>query len=81
MPDFYTTFSKLEKTYWYKIDEVFSLASPQQPEKGLITIIQQVRKETHTKEKPIEEVLESHFIRAKERTERRVALLNQCNLK
>jgi hypothetical protein len=79
MTDFYATLSPLEKTYWHKLDEVFAQVSPQKPEKGLRTIIQRARKEVLKTGEDLELVLEQHFQSVKERTERRIALINECS--
>lgn len=81
MSDFYTTLSAVEKIYWHKLADVFALVSPQQPQKGLITIIQRACEEARSTGKTLDEALEEHFLGAKERTERRMVLLNQCNVK
>ena len=81
MTDFYDTLSPLEQAYWRRLAEVFALVNPQQPEKGLITIIQRARNEAQNTEEPLEQILERHYQGAKERTERRVALLNHCHIK
>ena len=78
--DFYNTLSLLEQTYWHRLSEVFALVDPQQPEKGLITVIQRARNEAQNTGEDLEQVLERHYQGAKERTERRAALLKQCPL-
>lgn len=75
MTDFYDTLSPLEQTYWHRLAEVFALVNPQQPEKGLITLIQRSRDEAQGSGETIEQVLERHYQGAKERTERRMALV------
>jgi len=77
--DLYDTLSPLEQTYWHRLAEVFALVNPQQPEKGLITLIQRAREEAQSSGENLEDVLERHYQGAKERTERRVATLNQCS--
>ncbi len=77
--DFYDTLSPLEQAYWHRLSEVFALVNPQQPEKGLITIIQRARDEAKNTEEALEHVLERHYQGAKERTKRRVYRLNQCS--
>ena len=81
MSDFYTTLSPLEKAYWHKLADVFALVNPQKPEKGLIAIIQRAREEASSKEEALELVLERHYQGAKERTERRLLLINNCELR
>ena len=56
------------------------MVNPQKPEKGLTTIIKRARDEAQGTGENLEHVLERHYQGAKERTERRVTLLNHCEL-
>lgn len=78
---FYQSLNPLEKIYWKKFDILFKKVSAQKPEKGIYTLIERARKIAKTEHIPLKLALEKMLEGATERTERRIALLNQCDLK
>lgn len=79
--DFYQTLNPLEKEYWHQLDSVFQQVQPQKPEKGIQALLMRARQRTVTEKIPLEQALQRMLQGARERTERRVQLLNQCALK
>lgn len=74
----YESLSELERTYWHKLAELFQLVEPQKPEKGIQALILRARKASAENQSPLTDELETMFQAAKERTLRRVELLNRC---
>lgn len=77
---FYDSLSEVERDYWHQLAELFQLVTPQKPEKGIETLILRARKASAQKQTPLAHELEVVFQGAKERTLRRVELLNACSL-
>jgi|GEM_PF-2178045 len=79
-PDFYQTLSPVEQIYWHKLAEVFQMVSVQKPEKGIKALLLRARVDALTSGVSLEEALKAVYQGARERTERRVALLSRCQL-
>jgi len=74
------TLTPLEKHYWDQLMDLFAQVNPQKPEIGCRVLIERARILTQTRNISSEEALADVYAGAKERTERRVALLNQCHV-
>ena len=72
--------SNLEKRFAEKLHTVFAQVYPQKPEKGIATLLKRARAEASKTSQPLEEILETLYQGAVERTERRIKLLSQCNI-
>jgi hypothetical protein len=77
---FYESLTETEKVYWQRLADLFQMVNPQKPEKGLQALISKARSSSIENGVPYEQVLEDVFQGAKERTLRRVKLLNQCSM-
>lgn len=77
MNAFYESLSSLERDYWDQFMTVFQQVDPKHPERGIQALIQRAR----ASELPLEEALTQELTAATERTTRRVALTQACNLK
>ncbi len=71
--------SDIEKLYWQKYLDLFALVEAKFPEKGINTLFS--RAKALTKEGlNYETALSKTYLGAKERTERRINLLNSCTI-
>jgi len=77
---FYNSLSQIEQEYWHQLADLFQLVNPQKPEKGIQSLILRARKSSGDNQSSLEQELDAVFQGAKERTLRRVALLNTCQL-
>ena len=77
---FYNSLSQIEQEYWHQLADLFQLVNPQKPEKGIQSLILRARKSSRDNQSSLEQELGAVFQGAKERTLRRVALLNACQL-
>ncbi|WP_303674171.1 hypothetical protein [Vampirovibrio chlorellavorus] len=78
---FYTTLSPLEKAYWAQLEALFKRVDARKPEKGIIALIFRARALADQQNIPLEQALADTLEGATQRTERRIALLQQCAMK
>jgi hypothetical protein len=70
--------SELERHFRERLLVLFARVDAQQPEKGVQTLLLRAHAIASETKQPLAQVLEAVYQDALERTERRLALLNQC---
>lgn len=72
--------NELERRFAEKLQIVFAQVHPQKPEKGIAALLKRARIQASKTHQPLEEILETLYQGAVERTERRIQLLSQCSI-
>lgn len=72
--------SELEQKYWDLFLALFMKVEPKHPEKGIKVMLKRARNYSEKHSLSLETALEKFYEEAKVRTEKRLALFNQCSL-